>query len=150
MFSQLKKAICKARRNPRYLWYFFLNVNVVRDHFPSLYREMQRRKALDLGGQSELSWVHVIQGAVDLVINLNTPRRLVDFAEKTRSDEMDYFKLIWMSPHFHLRRYSVTMMDWRRGWLNLFKRMFALRRLMGPQQAIFTEESCLLCMWSSR
>ena len=87
MFSQLKKAICKARRNPRYLWYFFLNVNVVRDHFPSLYREMQRRKALDLGGPSELSRVHVIlRRTTDFVMNLNASRHLEDVGIKTRND----------------------------------------------------------------
>ena len=32
MISQLKKALTKARRNPRYLWYFWQNVDIMRDH----------------------------------------------------------------------------------------------------------------------
>ena len=86
MFSQLKRAICKALRNPRYLWYFFQNVNVVRDHFPSLYRKMQGRKALALGGPSELSRIHVILRTTDFVMNLNASRQLEDVGIKTRND----------------------------------------------------------------
>ena len=49
MIAELKKALQKARHNPRHLWYFFQNVNIGRDHFPNLYRRYKLRKRLDVG-----------------------------------------------------------------------------------------------------
>ena len=86
MIAQLHDALRKAWRNPRYLWYFFLNVNIVRDHFPSLYRKKQGRKALKLGGQSKLSQLHVILRTTDFVMNVNASRQLEDVGIKTRND----------------------------------------------------------------
>lgn len=86
MIAQLKKLAMKAWRNPRCLWYFFQNVNIARDHFPSLYRKMQDRKALKLGGRSELTQLHVILRTTDFVMNLNSSRQLEDVGIKTRSD----------------------------------------------------------------
>ena len=86
MIAQIKNALKKGWRNPQYLWYFFQNVNVVRDHFPSLYRKMQDRKALKLGEPSELSRIHVILRTTDFVMNLNASRQLEDVGIKTRND----------------------------------------------------------------
>ncbi len=86
MIAQLKNAFRKAWRNPRYLRYFFQNVNVIRDHFPSVYRKMQDKKALDIGDQRELSSLHVILRTTDFVMNLNASRQLEDVGIKTRND----------------------------------------------------------------
>ena len=86
MIAQLRNAFRKVWRNPRYLWYFFLNVNIIRDHFPSVYRKMQGWKTLKLGGQSELSRLHVVLRTTDFVMNLNASRQLEDVGIKTRND----------------------------------------------------------------
>ena len=86
MIAQLKNAIKKARRNPRYLWYFLQNVNVVRDHFPAVYKKLQSNRSLDLGGPAELSSLHVILRTTDFVMNLNASRQLEDVGIKTKSD----------------------------------------------------------------
>ena len=86
MISQLKNAMKKGWKNPRYLWYFFQNVNVLRDHFPALYHKMQSRKALKLGGPSGLSRIHVILRTTDFVMNLNASRQLEDVGIKTKND----------------------------------------------------------------
>jgi len=86
MIAQLKNAMKKGWKNPRYLWYFLKNVNVLRDHFPTLYRKMQSRKALNLGGPSELLQIHVILRTTDFVMNLNASRQLEDVGIKTKND----------------------------------------------------------------
>lgn len=86
MIAQLKNVMEKGWRNPRYLWYFFRNVNVLRDHFPELYRKMQSRRSLVLGNPSGLSRIHVILRTTDFVMNLNASRRLEDIGIKTRND----------------------------------------------------------------
>lgn len=86
MIAQLKNAIWKARKNPRYLWYFCQNINIVRDHFPALYCKLQSRKSLKLGGSAELSRIHVILRTTDFVMNLNASRQLEDVGIKTRND----------------------------------------------------------------
>ena len=86
MIAQLKNAMKKGWKNPRYLWYFFQNVNVLRDHFPAFYRKMQSRKAFKLGGPSGLSQIHVILRTTDFVMNLNASRQLEDVGVKTRND----------------------------------------------------------------
>ena len=86
MISQLRKIFTRSMHNPRYAWYFFQNVNVLRDHFPALYRKMQSRKTLKLGGPSGLSRIHVILRTTDFVMNLNASRQLEDIGIKTRND----------------------------------------------------------------
>ena len=86
MIAQLKNTMKKGWKNPRYIWYFFQNVNVLRDHFPALYHKMQSRKALKLGGPSGLSRIHVILRTTDFVMNLNASRQLEDVGIKTRND----------------------------------------------------------------
>lgn len=86
MISELKNAMMRGWKNPRYLWYFFQNVNVLRDHFPVLYRKMQSRKGLKLGGPSGLSQLHVVLRTTDFVMNLNASRQLEDVGIKTKSD----------------------------------------------------------------
>ncbi len=86
MIVQLKNALSKARRNPRYLWYFWQNINVVRDHFPRLYQFLQTDKSLDLGGETCLSKLHVILRTTDFVMNINSSRQLEEVGIKTRTD----------------------------------------------------------------
>ena len=86
MISQLKKIFARSMHNPRYAWYFWQNVNLLRDHFPSLYRKIQDRKALELGGPTELSRIHVVLRTTDFVMNLNASRQLEEVGIKTRND----------------------------------------------------------------
>ena len=86
MITQLKNALSKARRNPRYLWYFWQNINVIRDHFPRLYRFLLTHKSLDLGGGICLSKFHVILRTKDFVMNINSSRQLEEVGIKTRND----------------------------------------------------------------
>ena len=86
MIAQLKNAFAKACCNPRHLWYFWRNVNVLRDHFPVLYRNIKLRKHLNLGSVADLARLHVIIRTTDCVMNLNASRRLEDFGIKTKSD----------------------------------------------------------------
>lgn len=86
MISQLKDAMLKARSNPRHLWYFFQNINVVRDHFPVFYRRFKTRKCLNLGGGSDLNSLHVVLRTTDFVMNLNATRDLEDAGIRTRND----------------------------------------------------------------
>ena len=86
MISQLKDAMLKARSNPRHLWYFFQNINVVRDHFPVFYRRFKRRKCLNLGGSSDLTRLHIVLRTTDFVMNLNATRDLEDVGIRTRND----------------------------------------------------------------
>lgn len=86
MIAQLKNVFKNAWSNPRYLWYFLQNVNILRDHFPSLYRRLQGRKALQLGESSDMSRLHVVLRTTDFVMNLNASRQLEDVGIKTRND----------------------------------------------------------------
>lgn len=86
MISQLKNALLKSRHNPRYLWYFFQSVNVVRDHFPKLYRYLQKGKSLELGGRSGLAHLHVILRTTDYVMSVSASRNLEGIGIKTRND----------------------------------------------------------------
>ena len=90
MVAKLKNALVKAWRNPRYIWYLWQNIDVVRDHFPKLHHAMQksRRKRLsfDLGEKTGLSKLHVILRTTDFVMNLNSSRQLEDVGIKTRND----------------------------------------------------------------
>lgn len=86
MIAELKKALQKTRHNPRYLWYFFQNVNIGRDHFPSLYRRYKLRKRLDVGAAADLRKLHVILRTTDFVMNINASRQLEDIGIKTRND----------------------------------------------------------------
>lgn len=86
MIVQLKDAFAKTWSNPHYLWYFIRNVNVLRDHFPKIYRRLQNCKALDVGGASGLKKLHVILRTTDFVMNLNASRQLEDFGIKTKSE----------------------------------------------------------------
>ena len=86
MIHELKKVLQRARSNPRYLWYFFQNVNIVRDHFPSLYRRYKLRKRLDVGAAADLRKLHVILRTTDFVMNINASRQLEDLGIKTRND----------------------------------------------------------------
>ena len=86
MISQLKNALTKARRNPRYLWYFWQNIDIMRDHFPRLHRCLQRDRSLDLGGEAGLSRLHVILRTTDSVMNINATRQLEEIGIKTRND----------------------------------------------------------------
>ena len=86
MISQVKDAMLKARSNPRHLWYFFQNINVVRDRFPVFYRRFKMRKCLNLGGISSLARLHVVLRTTDFVMNLNATRNLEDAGIRTRDD----------------------------------------------------------------
>lgn len=86
MIAKLKKALERLRQNPWYLWYFLKNVNVIRDHFPRLYRRIQSRKALGIGGPCGLSKLHVILRTTDLVMNINASRQLEKIGIKTKND----------------------------------------------------------------
>ena len=79
MIAELKKALQKARSNPRYLWYFFQNVNIARDHFPNLYRRYMLRKSLDMGSPTDLCKTHVILWKTGFVTILNVSRLQEDF-----------------------------------------------------------------------
>ena len=90
MVVKLIDALWKARRNPRYLWYLWQNVDIVRDHFPALNRMRQRFRnrftALGLGGSSGLSRLHVILRTTDAVMNLSGARNLEAIGIKDRND----------------------------------------------------------------
>lgn len=86
MIPQLKEAIRKARKNPRHLWYFLQNVNILRDHFPQTWRRLRERHRLDLGGPRNLSSLHVILRTTDSVENVNTSRQLEDIGIRCKHD----------------------------------------------------------------
>ena len=86
MIVQLKNAIKKTLRNPRYAWYFAQNVHPIRDHWPELYRRTHREKCLKLGSTTNLTRLHVILRTTDAVMNINASRQLEDVGIKTRSD----------------------------------------------------------------
>lgn len=86
MILELKKALQMARHNPRYLWYFFQNVNIARDHIPNIYRRYMLQKCLDIGSPTDLRKMHVILRTTDFVMNLNASRHLEDAGIKTRND----------------------------------------------------------------
>ena len=86
MFMQIRNVLRKALHNPRYLWYFLRNVNVFRDHFPSLYWRFKLRKSLNLGSAADMRRLHVILRTTDFVMNINASRQLEDFGIKTRND----------------------------------------------------------------
>ena len=71
MIAQLRNALLKALHNPRYLWYLWQNIDIIRDHFPGLYSAMQKsrqkRISLDLGGETVA--VRRYTGAADAVVN---------------------------------------------------------------------------------
>ena len=82
----LRKALSKSRHTPRYLWYFWRNVNLIRDHFPRIWLWRQRRLALDIGGPCMLRRLHVILRTTDFVMNINASRQLEDVGIKNRND----------------------------------------------------------------
>ena len=86
MISQLKNALLKSRHNPRYFWYFLQSVHVMRDHFPNLYRFLQKGKLLELGGESGLTHLHVILRTTDFVMKINASRNLEEIGIKTKND----------------------------------------------------------------
>ncbi len=86
MIAQLIDAISKSFRNPRYFWYFAQNVNIVRDHFPSVHRAHIAKKALRLGGPRGISKLHVVLRTNDHVMNVNASRQLEDVGIVTRND----------------------------------------------------------------
>ena len=86
MIAQLTDVMKKTWRNPRYLWYFIQNVNVLRDHFPTFYQRLLNRRLLNLGGQSDLLRLHIIVRTTDFVMNINSNRQLEDVGIKTRND----------------------------------------------------------------
>ena len=86
MIAQLRKIFARSMHNPMYAWYFMQNVDLLRDHFPSLYRKIQERKALDIGGATKFSQLHVVLRTTDFVMNLNASRQLEDIGIKTRND----------------------------------------------------------------
>ena len=86
MIDQLRNALRKARHNPRYLWYFWQNVNVLRDHFPSVYQRFKLRKCLNLGVATGLQRLHVVLRTTDFVMNLNATRQLEEVGIKIRND----------------------------------------------------------------
>ena len=86
---EVMKVVKKARLNPRYLWYFFQNVNIVRDHFPNLYRWCMARKSLDVGASANLRKLHVVLRTTDFVMNLNASRQLEDIGIANRNDVIE-------------------------------------------------------------
>ncbi len=84
--AEAGKVVSKAWRNPRYLWYFIRNVNVLRDHFPRVYQRFMTRKTLKLGKALNLKKLHVILRTTDFVMNLNASRQLEKFGIKSRND----------------------------------------------------------------
>ena len=84
--AQISKVLSKTWRNPRYLWYFIRNVNILRDHFPKVYQRFMTRKNLDLGKVQDLKKLHVILRTTDFVMNLNASRQLEEFGIKSRND----------------------------------------------------------------
>lgn len=86
MISQLKHALRKARRNPRHLWYFLQNVDILRDHFPQTWRRLRERRRLDLGGPRNLSRLHVILRTTDSVESVNRSRDLEDIGIRSKLD----------------------------------------------------------------
>lgn len=86
MISQLKQALRKARRNPRHLWYFLQNVDILRDHFRQTWRRLRERRRLDLGGPRSLSSLHVILRTTDSVENVNGSRHLEDIGIRSKHD----------------------------------------------------------------
>ena len=89
MIQQVKEALQKARGNPRYLWYFFQNVNIWRDHFPNLYWRYKLRNRLDIGVPTDLRKLHVVLRTTDFVMNINATRHLEDIGIKTRNDVIE-------------------------------------------------------------
>lgn len=86
MIAQLTDVMKKTWRNPRYLWYFIQNVNVLRDHFPTFYQRLLNRRLLNLGGQSDLLRLHIIVRTTDFVMNINSNRQLEEIGIKTKND----------------------------------------------------------------
>lgn len=86
MIQQLKKALKVSVRNPMYLYYLWKNIHVVRDHFPSLYQSLLRRRALNLGGKADVSKLHIVMRTTDYVMNLNSSRKLENIGISTKSD----------------------------------------------------------------
>lgn len=86
MIQQLKDALAKSRKNPAYLWYFWQNLNILRDHFPRLWRFLVERRPLAIGGPSGLSRLHVILRTTDFVANVNSSRHLEDAGIVTKPD----------------------------------------------------------------
>ena len=86
MIQQLKKALKASVSNPMYLYYLWKNIHMVRDHLPSLYQSLIRRRALDLGGKGDVSKLHIVMRTTDCVMNLNSSRKLEDIGISTKSD----------------------------------------------------------------
>lgn len=77
MIAQAVEAVRRSARDPGYLLYFLRNVDILRDHFPQVYRWWRmERKALRLGGPRMFSQLHVILRTTDRVLNVNGSRRL--------------------------------------------------------------------------
>lgn len=86
MIAQLKDAFRKARENPRHLWYFLQNVNILRDHFPQTWRKLCERRSLNLGGPREISSLHVILRTTDSVESVNSSRQLESTGIRCKHD----------------------------------------------------------------
>ena len=86
MIPQLKRALCKARNNPRHLWYFLQNVDILRDHFPQAWRRLRERHRLNLGSPRDISRLHVILRTTDSVESVNSSRNLADIGIHSKHD----------------------------------------------------------------
>ena len=87
MIAQAFKALRRAAKDPGYLLYYLKQVDLLRDHFPSL-NQWRRvaRKQLRLGGSRTLSQLHVILRTTDRVLNVNGSRNLEAFGIVTKLD----------------------------------------------------------------
>ena len=86
MISQLKDALSKSWRCPRYFLYFLRNIHYLREHFPSLRQLQLKRKALDIGEAQCLRKLHIIMRTTDAVMNMNASRGLEDAGIRTKND----------------------------------------------------------------
>ena len=87
MAKGLGEIFRRCLEKPAYFGYFIKNVHPVRDHFPSLYAALERRKSnFDLGGGCHVSKLHVILRTTDAVMNLNASRGLEHLGLETKRD----------------------------------------------------------------
>lgn len=82
----VRRFIGLLAKGPSHAVYFLKNVHFIRDNFPVLYRILNSKRELDLGGPSKIVRLHVILRTTDTVMNLNATRRLEAIGIRTKND----------------------------------------------------------------